>query len=151
MDRKHLGLGLLIGFGFVTYFLLEVHKVSLKQDSLKKNFVGVINGESIYRNELEESFSTTIKNQMELEKYFHLFVDKKLIALEAQKLNITSEEYLNFFNSLSQLPPTNEELKYFSEWTEDKIQNTRIERAKESLLKILRRQNKIQFHSNNSQ
>lgn len=147
MDKKHLGLGLLIGFGFMTYFLIEVHSAYRKQEFLKHAFVGVLNGESIYRDQLEESFATKINTEEELEKYFRLFVDKKLIELEASKLEISSEEFLSFFDSLTDTEPTEEEIEYFPKWPTHKIQSTRAERAREALLKQLRKQNKIQFHS----
>ena len=147
MDRKHLGLGLLIGFGLMTYFLLEVHSAHQKQQVLKEAFVGVLNGESIYRHDIEESFANKIEDDKQLEKYFYQFVDQKLISLEASKLNISEREYLEFFDSLAKTPPTKAEMSHFSEWSKEKIQSTRIDRAKEALLRHLRRQNRIEFHS----
>lgn len=141
MSKKHFGFGIFISFCFLTYFLYEVAKTHHERSTLNQQWMGNFNQTKVYLDQLK-ALGYDLKNP---EKDFADYVDTQVLSLEAKKLDMDINTYLSFFDRMENIPLTQEEKDFYSNWTETEILSSRKKRAKKNLLSILKKDYQIDF------
>lgn len=148
MDKKHLSFGIFISLCFLTFFMYHLRKVSIKNQVKSVTWIGVLNGQNVYLADAEKALGKQVNENTNLELFFREYIDHSLLSMEASKIGLSKNAYLHFFESIKNIPLTEEEKAFFKNKSAKEIIEARPKTAVKKLLTALYKQNKIHFNEN---
>lgn len=128
--------------------MYHLRKVSIKNQVKSVTWIGVLNGQNVYLADAEKALGKQVNENTNLELFFREYIDHSLLSMEASKIGLSKNAYLHFFESIKNIPLTEEEKAFFKNKSAKEIIEARPKTAVKKLLTALYKQNKIHFNEN---